>query len=663
MISTSETGHDPAPSSVVARSRAQLRASWGFWVAWHVLAAAAVGLIPGRLRGTTLWELEDRTLVLAVGAALTYLLIVGVWAVLARYRERVRAGELVAIACVFLTVFLAGLAFYRPVYSRSAVAGSVFLVIALAALPLLARTRVRRIALAGLSVAVIAAVASSGPKPASDQTIIRTEYYTLLATYYRQPFEVQQVVGGALARLHDHLLLATGDGQLFAVRLDSVKGGVTVRRLPHRVPMNRDEFIRGARPDSYAAGTFRTADVLVQEKGDDVRLFASHHYWHSKRGCFTVRVSEAAGTYTALVGGGAPQRWRTVYESQPCLPLKKKGHVFGGHQVGGRLQQLDENTLLIALGDHERDGVWSDDMISQDPAASYGKTVLIDLLSGNARQFTLGHRNPQGLQTDATGRVWLTEHGPRGGDELNLISEGKNYGWPLVTYGTNYGEVTWPLNRRQGSHDGYEGPVFTWTPSIGISSLLDVRSNLLDLWRGDLLIGSLREASIWRVRLHHEQVVSTERIAVGERIRDLVEDQGGRLVLWTERGDKPPTAGALVVIEPVLNGKSMQGLLATSSGRGQVAFVMCAGCHSVTAGDSHGLAPTLRGIAGRRVASVPGYTYSDALKSLSGNWTEERLNAFLSDPQRFAPGTAMQAGGMPDGSQRSDLIAYLKSLK
>src|SRR5688500_15140450 len=107
MITTSKTGHDPAPSSAVARSRAQLRASWGFWVAWHVLAAAAVSLIPGRLRGTTLWELQDSTLVLAVGAALTYLLIVGVWAVLARYRARVRAGELVAIAGVILSVFLA----------------------------------------------------------------------------------------------------------------------------------------------------------------------------------------------------------------------------------------------------------------------------------------------------------------------------------------------------------------------------------------------------------------------------------------------------------------------------------------------------------------------------------------------------------------------------
>ena len=91
---------------------------------------------------------------------------------------------------------------------------------------------------------------------------------------------------------------------------------------------------------------------------------------------------------------------------------------------------LDNRNLLLAVGDHMYDGVESDEILPQEKTAAYGKTVLINLESRAASIYSLGHRNPQGLDLDVHGNIWETEHGPRGGDELNLIRKGKNYGWP-----------------------------------------------------------------------------------------------------------------------------------------------------------------------------------------------------------------------------------------
>jgi len=95
---------------------------------------------------------------------------------------------------------------------------------------------------------------------------------------------------------------------------------------------------------------------------------------------------------------------------------------------------------------------------------SYGKTILIHLDDGTSEIYSLGHRNPQGLYVTPEGAIWSTEHGPQGGDELNLIVRGANYGWPLVTYGTDYGSAAWPLSHVQGRHDGYQQPILRGYP-------------------------------------------------------------------------------------------------------------------------------------------------------------------------------------------------------
>ena len=198
--------------------------------------------------------------------------------------------------------------------------------------------------------------------------------------------------------------------------------------------------------------------------------------------------------------------------------------------------KLDDATLLLTVGDHGLDGLYTSTSAPQDPHSEYGKTVRIDLQSGVADIYTLGHRNAQGLHKSSDGRLWLAEQGPAGGDELNLLVEGANYGWPIVTYGAAYGSHSWPFNPHQGHHAGYVAPTFAWVPSIAVTSILSIQSDLVPAWQGDLLVASLR-GSIVRLRVDGERVVFAEPIySTGTRIRDMTETRDGRLVLFQDGG-------------------------------------------------------------------------------------------------------------------------------
>ena len=198
---------------------------------------------------------------------------------------------------------------------------------------------------------------------------------------------------------------------------------------------------------------------------------------------FVVRVSAIEAKRAALLDGSAEAAWRTLYETDSCLP------IAGGinfNLSGGRMAELDDGGILLTIGDHAQNlGAQS---LPQNPHSHYGKTMLIEPESGRAEVFTIGHRNAEGLHKTADGRIWLTEHGPTGGDELNLILRGADYGWPSVSYGDKHDESSDP-----GRHTGYKAPVFAWMPSIGVSQLISLQGDLFPTWKGDLLVASLRD--------------------------------------------------------------------------------------------------------------------------------------------------------------------------
>lgn len=160
--------------------------------------------------------------------------------------------------------------------------------------------------------------------------------------------------------------------------------------------------------------------------------------------------------------------------------------------------------------------------------------------------YSYGHRNPQGIAMHpATGEVWIHEHGPQGGDELNIIHKGNNYGWPTITYGVNYVIGT---SIGEGTHkQGMEQPHYYWVPSIAPSGMAFYSADKFTNWKGNLFIGSLKFQLLTRLELVGDQVVREERLLKGKlgRIRDVRVGPDGYLYLLTDAAN-----GKMVRLEP-----------------------------------------------------------------------------------------------------------------
>lgn len=157
--------------------------------------------------------------------------------------------------------------------------------------------------------------------------------------------------------------------------------------------------------------------------------------------------------------------------------------------------------------------------------------------------WSYGHRNPQGLLFDERGLLWSHEHGPKGGDELNLVQKGKNYGWPLVTYGINYnGNII----SRDTARAGITGPIYQWTPSIAPCGMAVVSGDKFTRWKGNLLVGALAHQHLQRVVLSDGKVLKTERILDGfARFRDVRMGPDGYVYALTE------SPGLLIRLKPM----------------------------------------------------------------------------------------------------------------
>src|SRR5690606_15439397 len=215
--------------------------------------------------------------------------------------------------------------------------------------------------------------------------------------------------GGGLDKLGDEVLLGVGDGTFYALNV-APDGAVQARKLPLRAPLDREEFASAfggsARQPKLSAEwrqskgiqtwRFRVADVVTQTDGDALRIFASHHYWKPDERCFVVRVSMLDASLSALDDSLSAARWRTLHESEPCLPLAGEHSIlsdnaFRGEEIGGAMTLLDNQTLLLALGDQGFSGIESRVAYAQDPRSSYGKTLRIDIASGETEIYTMGH--------------------------------------------------------------------------------------------------------------------------------------------------------------------------------------------------------------------------------------------------------------------------------
>jgi glucose/arabinose dehydrogenase len=355
-------------------------------------------------------------------------------------------------------------------------------------------------------------------------------------------FRIVTVVEGllvpwAMAFLPDGDMLVTER----AGRLRVVRGG---KLLPEPVP---------GLPDVQAGGQGGLMDVVLHPRFAENRLV---YLSYSKRS------ADGNRNTTAIIRGRFEQDRLTAVEEV----LEAKAWSEGQGHFGSRLAFDGKGHLFITIGDRQ---VYPDGDLTrhaaQDLATHHGKVLRLhddgrvpadNPFVGRAGAlpeiWSLGHRNAQGLVIDArSGDVWLTEHGPQGGDELNRIERGKNYGWPVVGFGVMY--RTGAAIHGGTIGEGMEAPVHVWVPSIAPSGLTLGTSEKFPAWRGNLLVGALGQQLV-RLTMDGRRVVNTEQLVQRQgRIRDVRQAPDGFFYIAFENRDGATTT--IVRLEPVTRGE------------------------------------------------------------------------------------------------------------
>jgi hypothetical protein len=277
--------------------------------------------------------------------------------------------------------------------------------------------------------------------------------------------------------------------------------------------------------------------------------------------------------------------------------------LYGGVTSGaGRLASAGNGKLYLTIGDH----YIVNPKVSEDDHTTYGKVIELNLNTKTSRQYSKGHRNPEGLAFLRSGQLISTEHGPYGGDKLNIITDGSDYGWPNVSLGTDYNRYDWPAGSLDAAFAAkYKAPLFAWVPSIAPTQVIEV-NNFHPRWDGDLIVGALKASSIYRLRMEEGRVIYSERIWIGERIRDIAQTRDGTIVLWT---DDSQLLFVNVVDDQLALKRRTPDVIGSS-----IVNENCLGCHHFGPTDPTQFAPSLSNLLNRPIAS-DSFSYSSALRA------------------------------------------------
>ncbi|MBK9078271.1 MAG: PQQ-dependent sugar dehydrogenase [Hyphomicrobium sp.] len=377
--------------------------------------------------------------------------------------------------------------------------------------PVLTRlaARARVLGLAALALAVATpAIAAQTAAPAAPKTDITVE---VVASGLKNPWSLQFLPDG-------RMLVTERVGTMRVVAKDG-KLSDPIQGLPHVVQ----------------GGQAGLLDVLL---APDFATTGTVYFSYSEpRGVFRNGTSVVRAKLTLSDTGGAITDGTVIFRQEPA--------ISGRHHYGSRLAWAKDGTLFVTTGERasERDS-------AQDLGTHLGKVIRINADGSvpkdnpfvgreDARPeiWSYGHRNLQGAAVNpATGQLWTTEHGAQGGDELNTPMAGKNYGWPIITWGIDYdgskiGEGT--------TKDGLEQPIYYWKPSIATSGLTFYTGDLFKGWKGNILAGGLAGSVVERLVLEGGEVVAVEALLTdrGERIRDVRQGPDGAVYVLTDDSD------------------------------------------------------------------------------------------------------------------------------
>lgn len=318
-------------------------------------------------------------------------------------------------------------------------------------------------------------------------------------------------------------------------------GEMLITERPGRLRLVRDGALVPAPitglAEVLASGHAGLMDVSLHPRFEDNRLI----YF-----TYAAGTAEANGTRLARARLSADGTALTDFTLiHTVTPLKPRFQHFGS-----RILWLPDGSLLLALGDGGNPPTRIDGQLAREqaqvPSSQLGKILrlrddgsvpadnpFVDRPEFDPFIWSLGHRNIQGLARDpASGRIWANEHGSRGGDELNLLTPGGNYGWPVVTYSIEY---TFGTISRETTRPEFIDPLVVWTPAQAPSGLAYYTGDAFPQWRGDLFSGALRRQEIRRIDLDAEgRVLGQESMPIGERVRDVRQGPDGFLYVLTD---------------------------------------------------------------------------------------------------------------------------------
>ena len=318
---------------------------------------------------------------------------------------------------------------------------------------------------------------------------------TVVAKGLEKPWSVEPLPGG-------DLLVTEKPGRL---RIVSAKGelGQPIAGLP--------------RVDARGQGGLLDVALSPKFESDRTIYFSFSEPREGGNGTSVVR---------AVLSGNALNDVRVIFRVMPTYN--------GSLHYGSRLAFGPDGMLYVSSGERSDTPMRK---YAQDPNSTLGKVTRVSPDGSKFEVWSMGHRNVQALTFDPQGRLWVVEHGTRGGDELNLVQKGKNYGWPLVAYGHEYSGK--PIAGSMTAKQGYEQPAYYWDPVIAPSGAQFYTGDAFPAWRGSLFIGGLKDRFLVRLHMENGKVVGEEHLLAdrGQRVRDVRQGPDGALYVVTDESN------------------------------------------------------------------------------------------------------------------------------
>jgi glucose/arabinose dehydrogenase len=316
--------------------------------------------------------------------------------------------------------------------------------------------------------------------------------------------------GAALAVLDDGSLLLGGGksgGELFTYNIESK----SLKKIATLISANRRNN------DSR----FAINDIgILTQSSSAVKLLVSYPRLGLERNCVEVVIEQ-------LDFNRLTQKVKRVSNwliTKPCVPISAVQHT------SGRFAVIDQSSAYVTIGD-----LGYPQISDRKKRGDLGSIFKVS--AKGAVKVSQGHRNAQGIVLFNNKDLLAAEHGPRGGDEINLIKQGADYGWPFVTYGQPYGSGDYVRPIKTGTHAGFIEPLTYWVPSIAPTELVQLPKDGWGQWSNQLLLGTLKEQAVVFIKLDQKlAVVDQQKVDVGHRIRDLEVLPTGVAVATTDSG-------------------------------------------------------------------------------------------------------------------------------